>query len=93
MASWRATLSLAVSSLAIATCGQSAAATLTNRDAVPQLVKVTTAIGKIDVVVRAGETLELCPQGCFMTFPNGDKEALSGGETIEILDGVGRIQD
>ena len=49
--------------------------------------------GKVDVVVKAGETLGLCPQGCFMTFPNGDKEALSGGETIEILDGVGRIQD
>ncbi len=86
-------LSLAVASLVAVSSIQAVAATVTNRDAVPRLVSVTTTIGKVDVVVKAGETLGLCPQGCFMTFPNGDKEALSGGETIEILDGVGRIQD
>ena len=85
--------SLAAACMAAASSFPALAATVTNRDAVPRLVSVTTTIGKVDVVVKAGETLGLCPQGCFMTFPNGDKEALSGGETIEILDGVGRIQD
>ena len=86
-------LSLAVASLVAVSSIQAVAATVINRDAVPRLVSVTTPVGKVDVLVRAGETLELCPKGCFMTFPSGDKEALSGGETIEILDGVGRVQD
>jgi hypothetical protein len=86
-------LCLAFAWMIAASASQAVAATVTNRDAVPRLVSVTTAIGKMDVVVKAGETLGLCPKGCFMTFPNGDKEALSGGETVEILEGVGRITD
>ena len=91
MTSRPAALVLACIGVAIAADGQAVAATVTNRDAVAQVVSVTTKVGKVDVVVKSGETLELCPDGCFVTFPNGDKAALSGAETIEIHDGAGHI--
>ena len=40
-----------------------------------------------EVGVKPGQTVDICPGGCFVNMPNGDREALTGTETIEISGG------
>ncbi len=47
---------------------------------------------KNELALAAGETVEFCQSGCFVTMPNGDREALTGSETIEISGGVAKIK-
>lgn len=68
------------------------AATVVNRDAEARTLIVTEGSDKSELTVGAGETLEFCPGGCFVTLPNGDREALTGGETIEISGGAAKIR-
>jgi hypothetical protein len=44
------------------------------------------------MLVAPGETVDFCSGGCFVTFPNGDREALKGDETITISGGKATIQ-
>ena len=53
---------------------------------------VTEGGSKTDLALAAGETVEFCANGCFVTLPNGDLEALTGSETVEISGGVARIK-
>ena len=64
--------------------GQAFAASVTNADTSVQTIVVTEGSRKTELQVGAGETLEFCSSGCFVTFPNGDREALKGDETVEI---------
>ena len=53
---------------------------------------VTEGGTRTELALAAGETVEFCSSGCFVTMPNGDLEALTGSETIEISNGVARIK-
>lgn len=72
--------------------GPAAAASAVNLDNEPRTLVVTEGADRTDLVVGAGETVEFCPSGCFVTMPNGDREALTGGETVEISGGAGRVK-
>jgi hypothetical protein len=82
-----------VATLALLAAGASAqAASAVNLDQEPRTLIVTEGGSKSELAIGAGETVEFCPDGCFVTLPNGDLEALSGGETVEISGGVARIK-
>lgn len=65
------------------------AASILNSDSTAQTLVVTEGSTKQQVTVQPGEKVTLCPSGCFVTFPNGDREALTGNEAITILNGGG----
>lgn len=67
-------------------------ASVVNNDAETRTISVTEGATKSELRIGAGETLQFCPRGCFVTLPNGDLEALSGSETIEISGGVARVK-
>jgi hypothetical protein len=68
------------------------AASVINRDADTQTLMVTEGADKAELTVGAGETVEFCAGGCFVTMPNGDREALTGSETVEISGGAAKIK-
>ena len=68
------------------------AATAVNLDSEPRTLIVTEGSNKSELALGGGETADFCPNGCFVTMPNGDIEALTGGETVEISGGAGRIK-
>jgi hypothetical protein len=68
------------------------AASAVNLDSEPRTLLVTEGGSKSELALGAGETVEFCAGGCFVTMPNGDIEALTGNETIEISGGVARIK-
>ena len=81
---------VAVSFLAAGASAQAASAI--NLDSEPRTLIVTEGGDKSELALAGGETVEFCPSGCFVTMPNGDLEALTGAETIEISGGVARIK-
>ena len=44
-------------------------------------------VHNLNLTLSPGDTVEFCPDGCFVTLPNGDREALTGAETLEIVNG------
>ncbi len=73
----------------LAGAGSSLAASVLNSDSTAQTLVVTEGSSKQQVTVQPGEKVTICPSGCFITFPNGDREALTGSEAITILNGGG----
>lgn len=84
-------LSVALVSLLL-TAGAASAASIVNRDADAQTIIVTEGADKTELTIGAGETVEFCAAGCFVTMPNGDRQALTGSEIIEISGGAGVIK-
>jgi hypothetical protein len=84
------TLVATLALLAAGACAQAASAV--NLDSEPRTLVVTEGGSKSELPIGAGETVDFCASGCFVTLPNGDIEALSGSETIEISGGVARIK-
>ena len=82
----------AATALVIAVGSQSFAATATNLDSEPRTLLVTEGGSQSELAVAAGETVEFCQEGCFVTMPNGDREALTGSEIIEISNGAAKIR-
>jgi hypothetical protein len=79
--------------LAVATStGSAFAASVVNRDADPVSLVVTEGGTKTELSVAGGETVQFCASGCFVTMPNGDREALTGAETLEISGGKAQIK-
>ncbi|HET9537755.1 MAG TPA: hypothetical protein VFP43_20825 [Mesorhizobium sp.] len=76
----------------LAMSGAGMTASAVNKDAEPRTLIVTEGGSKTELALAAGETVEFCPAGCFVTMPNGDREALTGSETIEISGGVAKIK-
>lgn len=68
------------------------AASAVNRDSETRTLLVTEGGSQTELAIPAGQTVDFCPDGCFVTMPNGDREALSGSETVEISGGVGRVK-
>ncbi len=76
----------------LAAGGAAFAASAVNKDAEPRTLIVTEGGAKSELALAGGETVEFCPSGCFVTLPNGDLEALTGSETIEISGGVAKVK-
>jgi len=76
----------------VAVSGSAFAASAVNRDDQPRTLVVTEGGTQQELTLAAGETVDFCQNGCFVTMPDGDREALAGGETIEISGGKGRIR-
>ncbi|MBC8717181.1 MULTISPECIES: hypothetical protein [Brucella/Ochrobactrum group] len=68
------------------------AATVSNSDASERTIVVTEGASKREMLIAAGETVDFCDSGCFVTFPNGDREALKGDEKIVISGGKASFQ-
>ena len=84
--------SLVAASAVLAVGGSALAASVVNKDSEIRTLIVTQGSGKTKLALHAGETVEFCPNGCFVTWPNGDLEPLTGSETIEISGGIARIK-
>lgn len=78
--------------LVLAGGGAAFAASAVNQDAETRTLTVTEGGRQSQVAVPAGQTVQFCPSGCFVTMPDGDRQALTGSETIEITGGKGRIR-
>lgn len=81
---------ITLSVLALST-GAVHAASAVNKDSEVHTLVVTEGSNRTELVIAAGETVDFCQEGCFVTMPNGDREALTGSETVEIVGGKGRI--
>ncbi len=68
------------------------AASLENKDSSTQTVTVTEDGVRNELAVAAGEVINFCGGGCFITMPNGDRAALSGNEAVQIVDGAAIIK-
>ncbi|MBR7651255.1 hypothetical protein HED50_05145 [Ochrobactrum oryzae] len=75
-----------------ASVGGALAAQISNNDSGPQTIVVTEGASKREMIVAPGETVEFCASGCFVTFPNGDREALTGDETITLSGGKATLK-
>ncbi|HWK64461.1 MAG TPA: hypothetical protein VNS34_05950 [Rhizobiaceae bacterium] len=83
--------SLALAGLLATSC-MGIAASAVNLDSEPRTLIVTENGGRSELTVGVGETVEFCSNGCFVTMPNGDREALTGSEIVEISGGAARIR-
>ena len=72
--------------------GPAISATAVNKDGEPRTLLVTEGGDRSELSVGAGETVEFCSAGCFVTMPNGDREVLTGNETVEIVNGAARLK-
>jgi hypothetical protein len=75
-----------------ATISAAGAATIVNTDGQAYSLQITEGGEQSEVGIQAGETISACPSGCFITMPNGDRETLSGAETVEIVGGKAVIK-
>jgi len=64
---------------------QAHAASLTNQAGETRTLVVTENGVKSELVIGAGETVSFCATGCFITLPNGDRAALAGSESVELV--------
>ena len=81
----------AVFCLVVAAATGAHAATVTNLDDGDHTIVVTEGGTQTELSIGPGETIEICPTGCFVTMPNGDREVLTGSETLEIEASRGKI--
>lgn len=68
------------------------AASALNKDSETRTIVVTEGSSRTELPIAPGDSVEFCPDGCFVTMPNGDREALKGSETIEIVGGQAVIK-
>lgn len=68
------------------------AASITNKDSDSVVVTIVENGNRTELPLGAGETESVCPSGCFVTLPNGDRVALNGDETVEISGGSASVK-
>lgn len=68
------------------------AASVTNKDADTQVLVIVEGGSRVEVALEPGTTETICPAGCFVTLPNGDRIALNGGEDVEIEGGAASVK-
>ncbi|MDF1635138.1 hypothetical protein [Mycoplana sp. MJR14] len=68
------------------------AASITNKDGDSVVVTIVENGNRTELPLGAGETESVCPSGCFVTLPNGDRVALNGDETVEISGGSASVK-
>jgi hypothetical protein len=64
------------------------AADITNGDKKPVVIDVVENGTRSKLPLPPGASESICPSGCFITAPNGDRVGLSGGETVKISGGA-----
>ena len=62
-------------------------AMVTNKDGETAVLVIVESESRMEVAIDAGATEMICPSGCFVTAPNGDRIGLQGEETMEIVNG------
>lgn len=67
--------------------GAVSAATVTNKDGETAVLVVVEGESRMEVAISAGGTEVICPSGCFVTTPSGDRIGLQGDENVEIVNG------
>lgn len=67
--------------------GMASAATVTNKDSETTVLVVVEGESRMEVAIAAGTTEMICPSGCFVTAPSGDRIGLQGDEDVEIVNG------
>ncbi|MBC2773173.1 hypothetical protein H6M51_09885 [Rhizobium sp. AQ_MP] len=72
--------------------GPGLAASVTNTGSSAVTLVVVEDGTRMEVSLDAGGSDTICVSGCFLTLPNGDRIGLSGGETVEIKDGVATVR-
>ena len=65
---------------------------VTNTDANAVVLIVVEGGKRVEVSIDAGTSEHLCPEGCFITFPNGDRVGLEGNEDVKIVNGSGVVE-
>lgn len=83
----RRSMALGLSLLLPMLAGEVLAATINNGEKSAQTIVVTEGTTKRELVVAPGESAEFCASGCFVTLPNGDREALTGSEELTLSGG------
>lgn len=78
--------------LFLAPAGLAGAATVINGDADPVVVVIVENGSRMEVALDPGAEETVCPSGCFLTLPNGDRIGLVGGETVEIRNGGAEVR-
>ncbi|EYR77823.1 hypothetical protein SHLA_34c000350 [Shinella sp. DD12] len=68
------------------------AASVTNKDGDTQVLVIVEGGSRMEVALEPGATETICPTGCFVTLPNGDRIALNGGENVEIQGGSASVK-
>lgn len=68
------------------------AANITNNDKKPVTIVVVENGNRMEIPLAPGASETICPSGCFLTAPNGDRIGLSGGETVEISGGAAIVK-
>jgi hypothetical protein len=63
------------------------AATVTNKDAETAVLVVVEGESRMEIAIDAGGSESICPTGCFLTTPSGDRIGLQGDENVEIING------
>ncbi|MBB4067184.1 hypothetical protein [Gellertiella hungarica] len=76
----------------VLTAGAAEAATLVNIGSDTVVVQVSEAAGRMDLSLDPGASETVCPDGCFLTLPNGDRVGLAGSETVEIENGSAHVK-
>jgi hypothetical protein len=76
--------------LAMGNAGNAASAVNLGPDTVTPIV--TEGGDRSELTIAPGETVEFCANACFVTMPNGDREALTGSEVVEFSGGVATIR-
>lgn len=83
---------LAVTAVLVSVAGGAFAASVSNTGSSPVVLTVVEDGNRTEVAIDAGASETICPSGCFLTLPNGDRIGLEGGETVEIKDGAATIK-
>lgn len=63
------------------------AASVKNSDAETIVLSVTEEGATREVAIESGTTVSICSDGCFIKPPKDDKLAISGADTVEIING------
>ncbi|WP_075292734.1 hypothetical protein [Pararhizobium arenae] len=62
-------------------------ANITNKDAEAAVLVIVEGESRMEVAIGPGSTEALCPNGCFVTTPSGDRIGLDGSENVDIVNG------
>ncbi len=74
-----------------AAAGSAYAASVSNKDAEAVTIVVTEDGERQEVEIAAGGQTQVCPAGCFVSFPAGGMLALTGNENVVVEKGEGKI--
>jgi hypothetical protein len=64
------------------------AISLTNRDAADQKLTVIEGDKQSELVIKAGQKLELCEKSCVIRLPDGEDYEFDGAETVSLEEGL-----